>query len=189
MSRLIPRVLTPADLPLAELHAARLDGEVFSIDEFFSPLDEVPDLRLRGDALFALAGRGAVAELESAVWLYGLVMDPPLVHTVTVDRTHRITLPRTRRLRVRETRIFTDDIHRIGAMSVTSPVRTIFDILMAKDFTEVSRRHITSLLSKAGADLTKCRSRINAIPNMPGRHEALARLNSLGHPELTRYTS
>ena len=52
MARL-PPVLDTHDLPLAELCAARLDGELFAIDDGWAPLDE-PDLPAFRAAVTAL---------------------------------------------------------------------------------------------------------------------------------------
>ena len=52
MARL-PMVLGTDDLPIAELCAARLDGELFAIDDGWAPVDE-PDLPAFRAAVVAL---------------------------------------------------------------------------------------------------------------------------------------
>ena len=71
-------VLSPGPLPLAQLHAARLDGELFTVDERFSPVDEVETAWLRARALRSVAGSRMIAELDSAMWVHGLLALPPV---------------------------------------------------------------------------------------------------------------
>ena len=78
MARL-PAVLDTHDLPLAELCAARLDGELVAIDDGWTPLDE-PDLPALRAAVTALrAPRSLVIERMSAAWVHGALAAPPPV--------------------------------------------------------------------------------------------------------------
>lgn len=179
VTRLLPAVLHAAQLPLTELCVARLDGEVYAVDECFAPIDEVEDATTRALALKALVGDNAVAERESALWIYGVRSSPPLKHTLCVPRTNRAAPARTKRAIVRETRLRADDTRQIGGLQVTSPVRTAFDLLRSETFTEVERCAIAALFERFDVDADACRLRIDSVANLPGRTRALIRLAQL----------
>jgi len=185
VTRLLPAVLHAPQLPLPELCAARLDGEVYAIDECYAPIDEVPDARLRAAAVRALAGDRAVAERDSALWIYGIRAEPPHRHTLCVPRDHRVTLERTPRTIVRETRLQAGDTQWIGGLAVTTPVRTGFDLLRSTEFGAADHDALVALIARFGVDVRACRDRILTVRNLPGRHTALARLDALGRPDLS----
>src|SRR4029453_1226419 len=89
----LPAVLGTEHLPLAELCAARLDGEVFAIDDGWAPVDE-PDLPAFRAMVTALrAPRSLIIERMSAAWVHGGLDAPPPVAPFCVPlaarRAHR----------------------------------------------------------------------------------------------------
>lgn len=98
MTRL-PDILTPADLPLAVLCAARLDGHVFPLGAAFLPVDLPDTAHLR--ALAVLRGLGAPARFtsrliaagESARWIWGERPLPPAVHEMLELPGGRVSVP------------------------------------------------------------------------------------------------
>lgn len=195
VTRLLPSVLHECDLPLPELGAARLDGEVYSIDECFAPIDQANTSQARAHALWSLAGDRVIAEGESALWVYGHLNDPPRRHTVCVPRTNRITVHRAGRLVVRETRMAPGDTQLIDRMRITSPTRTAFDLVTGQVFGLREHAALVWLIDRLGADVSACRSRIGSTTHRPGRRAALDRLDAVdspsasNQPALTRYTS
>jgi hypothetical protein len=179
MTRL-PDVLSVADLPIAELCAARMDGQVIVVDECFSPVDQPVGPSERAAALRAIAGSRAVAHGRSALWVHGLSDDPPAVHTVWVARQDRGTVRRTRRLLVRETRFLDGDLARIGRNLVVSPVRMVFDLVRDEVFGPAEAAALTLVVAAFGLDPDVCLARIEAVPNLPGRRRALARWSGAG---------
>jgi transcriptional regulator with AbiEi antitoxin domain of type IV toxin-antitoxin system len=195
VTRLLPSVLCERDLPLPELGAARLDGEVYAVDECFAPIDQANTSRARAHALWSLVGDRAIAEGESALWIYGHLSDPPQRHTLCVPRTNRTTVHRTGRMIVRETRMAPSDTRLIDRMRVTSPTRTAFDLVMGPAFGTGEHAALVWLIGRLGADAGACRSRIESTTHLPGRRAALERLDAVAshgmpnQPALTRYTS
>lgn len=195
VTRLLPSVLNASDLPLPELAAARLDGEVYAIDECFAPIDQANTSRARAHALWSLVGDRAIAEGESALWIYGHLNDPPQRHTLCVPRTNRITVFRTGRTIVRETRMAEGDTQLIDRMQITSPTRTAFDLVMSPEFGPSEHAALVWLIRRLGADAAACRSRIETTMHLPWRRAALDRLEAVAdldvsnQPALTRYTS
>jgi hypothetical protein len=195
VTRLLPSVLYERDLPLPELHAARLDGEVYAIDECFAPIDQANISQVRARALWSLVGDRAIAAGESALWIYGYLNDPPHRHTLCVPRTNRQTLHRTGRMIVRETRMTHGDTQLIDRLRITSPTRTVLDLVMGQAFGSGEHAALVWLIGRLGADVAACRSRIGTTTHLPGRRAALERLDAVANrrvwnqPALTRYTS
>src|SRR5687767_11814124 len=86
-------VLTSSDLPMAELAAARLDGELFRIDDCYSPIDEVEQPRHRARALGAVLRDRLIAEQRSAAWIWGALDAPPPRHELCVATGARVRPP------------------------------------------------------------------------------------------------
>src|SRR6185437_8149276 len=129
MARPMTSVLRPGGvLAVAELNAARLDGELFTVDELFAPVDEVDDTRLRATAMLQLIGTRMIAELDSALWIHGIRALPPTMHRVCVSRTDRLKFAPSPRFVVREVTHRPHDVERIGELRVTAPPRILFDL-------------------------------------------------------------
>lgn len=195
MAHAMASLLGPGALSLAELHAARLDGEVYSVDERFSPVDEVDTAWLRAAALRSVAGTRMIAELDSALWVYGLLAFPPPIHTMCVARSDRIKFPPSRRIALREVTHSTGDVAEVAGLRVTVPGRILFDLAFSdrSDGADRARALLARWPPLAGA----CARRISAVPNLPGKGVALRRLDewsaagqeTAAQPALTRYTS
>lgn len=178
MTRL-PSVLSVVDLPIAELCAARMDGELVGIDECFVPLDQPIGMIERADALRAVAGPRAVAHGSSALWIYGLLETPPTVHTVWVSRANRSAVKRTRRVLVRETHFLDGDLARLGSSMCVSPVRIVFDLVCSVQFADAEAAILSRIVSGLDLDSNVCLARICAVPNLPGARVARARFRAV----------
>jgi hypothetical protein len=194
-------VLGPGTLSVAELHAARLDGELYAVDERFSPVDEAETAWLRAAAMRSLAGTRMIAELDSALWIHGLLAHPPAVHTVCVARSDRIKFPPSRRFVLREVTHAAGDTTEIAGLRVTVPGRVLYDLAFAE--AADAARHANGLIVRWPQLADACARRIADAPNLPGKGVALRRLAlwiaaadparerfvSERQPALTRYTS
>lgn len=188
-------VLRPGGvLAVAELNAARLDGELFAVDEAFAPVDEVDDTRLRATALLELIGTRLIAELDSALWIHGIRTLPPPLHRVCVSRSDRLKFAPSPRFVVREVTHSPHDVERVGELRVTAPARILFDLsVLGGDQTP---RDAAALIERWPQLATECVARVEEAPNLPGKIAALARLREwmaeagvTRQPALTRYTS
>ncbi|MGW4930708.1 hypothetical protein ACWEOH_16310 [Agromyces sp. NPDC004153] len=177
MARL-PSVLDTHDLPLAELCAARLDGELFTIDDGWAPLDE-PDLPAFRAAVTALrAPRSLVIERMSAAWVHGAIVAPPPVAQFCVPLKARIAVIGDHRAQVREVRIDDDEIIRFGGVPCTTPVRTAFDLLRDPGLDDDDI--VTAVASLAATHprlAAAVLDRFEAAPRLPHKATALARLD------------
>jgi hypothetical protein len=127
MTPLVPAALTQADLPLAELACARLDGELFALAGSWCPVDALDAPETRAGAIRPAAPRHAAAERLTATWIYGLGPEPA-VHQFCVDIGARTRNPPGAGVRLREVRLSSADTVLLGRLMVTTPLRTAVDL-------------------------------------------------------------
>jgi len=177
MARL-PVVLGTDDLPIAELCAARLDGELFAIDDGWAPIDE-PDLPAFRAAVVALrVPRPLIIERLSAAWVHGGLAMPPEIAQFCVPLSSRIAVISDHRATVREVRIDEADIVEFGRIRCTSVVRTGFDLLREPTFDDDRVEAVVGALIAARDGLASgLRHRLAAAARMPHKSTAIARLD------------
>jgi hypothetical protein len=186
----LPGVLSRLDLPLPELQAARLDGEVFALDECFCPIDEVEQQRHRAASLALLLPKRLIAEQHSAAWVYGAVPFAPQRHEICADTTARQRPTSLARFAVREVVIDATDIVELAGLRVTTPLRTVLDLArFSAQFTDDEIRIVGELLALSHFDFARCIGVLAARRNLPGKHRALGRLRRAAEgaqPPVTR---
>ncbi|MFD4420109.1 hypothetical protein ACFWN7_01205 [Agromyces sp. NPDC058484] len=177
MARL-PVVLGTDDLPIAELCAARLDGELFAVDDGWAPVDE-PDLPAFRAAVVALrAPRRLVVERLSAAWVHGGLATPPAIAQFCVPLSARIAVIGDHRATVREVRIEDSEIIELGGIRCTSIVRTGFDLLREPSFEAALVEQVVGAMIAARSTLgCELRERLDAATRMPHKSAAFARLD------------
>jgi hypothetical protein len=120
-------------LSLAELSAARLDGDVVELGDAYIPADAVETAALRAGSLLGVLGELLAATHVSAAWIHGALPEPPAKHTVqraVARRIHRIP---SHRIVYRDLAVDPGDLQRIGSVWVTTPVRTLVDLTRVGD--------------------------------------------------------
>ena len=127
MTPLLPAALTSADLPLTELHCARLDGEVFEVAGAWCPVDAHDGPETRAAALVSISPRHAVAERMTAAWVYGLTAEPNR-HQFCVDVSARTRKPLGSSIELREVRLGVQDARALGPQLITTALRTAIDL-------------------------------------------------------------
>jgi hypothetical protein len=147
--RLSP-VLVVADLPLAELHAARLDGEVYPLDHGFAPIDASPTRETRGAALAARAHPRLIAEQHTAAWVWGGLIDPPAHHEFCARIERR-----------------------------TRPLRTVVDLARFVDDHNAAEIDLLAALCLGDSvTLNECLAALNARPHLPNKRRAEQRIRA-----------
>lgn len=176
MARL-PPVLGTDDLPLAELCAARLDGELIVIGTGWCPVDE-PDLpSLRAAAVAPRLPAPLIVERRSAAWVHGALPSPPSVTECCVPHDERIAARTDPTRTVREVAISDIEIVEFGGIRCTSIERTAFDLL--RDATADDRSAVAAvraLVAIAPRAARGVRDRIEAAHRLPHKALALRRL-------------
>lgn len=187
MSRL-PAVLGTRDLPLPELCAARLDGELFALGAGWCPVDE-PDLpSVRAAAVAPRQPSRLVVERRSAAWVHGALPTPPSVSEYCVPYAGRSTTTIDPTCIVREVAIDDTEVTVVGGIRCTTPLRTAFDLLRDTDAADDEIIAIVrALLAGTPALQASLRARVGTAHRLPHKARALSRLESASRqPSLTR---
>ncbi|HUG51458.1 MAG TPA: type IV toxin-antitoxin system AbiEi family antitoxin [Terrimesophilobacter sp.] len=178
MSFRLPAVLSRSDLPEAELCAARLDGEVYGIDECFSPIDEVERPLTRANALASITPARFIAEQRTAAWVHGALAFPPAVHQFCVAARARAKPSHGSRMTVREVEIDDREIQSFGGIRVTTPLRTVVDLArFSRHFGSNEESIVTALLTIDDFGIDECRLALNLRHNLPRKRLALRRIS------------
>ena len=116
-------------LSTAELTAARLDGDLVEVGEAFMPADAVETRELRAASFRSIGGPERAVTHASAAWVHGAIPDPPLIHTLQRAGRRRAAFPVDARIRVRDVALPAGDVELISGVAVTTPVRTLVDLV------------------------------------------------------------
>ncbi|MEO6943589.1 MAG: type IV toxin-antitoxin system AbiEi family antitoxin [Lacisediminihabitans sp.] len=178
MSPRLPSVLSRLNLPEAELYAARLDGEVFAIDDCFSPIDEIEGSGHRARSLLPTPSMRLVAERETAAWVLGAVNRPPTRHQFCTTVSARVRVSSGLRLDVREVVLDNTEILVIDGLRVTTPLRTAIDLArFSADFGYRESVMVAALMTLGAFGVEDCADSMNRRKNLPRKQHALARIS------------
>lgn len=178
MTPVLPLVLAAADLPLAELLAARLDGEVFAVGGAFAPVDELEQPRHRAASL-AEANSRLIAEQRTAAWIWGALASPPALHEFCSTMEERVAHQVSRWITVREVVIEPDDIVTLAGRRVTSALRTCVDLArFSASFSDEERTIVQYLMDSAGIGMPEFRRNLDRRRNLAHKTIAQERLAS-----------
>ena len=173
-------VLTGVDLPLTELCAARLDGELFAIDEAYAPIDlpDGPIERARSIAPYC-QGR-LMAEQNSAAWIWGARAAPPAYHELCASLGARARPAFPLRTLVREVVIDETEFVVLGGVPVTTPLRTIVDLVrFGECFDDAESAVILALMRVGRVSIQSCLTELERRHNLPNKKRAKSRLAGL----------
>lgn len=178
MASLAP-VLRVGDLPLAELCAARLDGELVGVDACFIPIDVAAGPPVRAGALVGIWPTRLIAEQRTAAWVWGAATDPPARHQLCASVGARARASAPERCVVREVVIDSDEVVTVAGVRVTAPLRTLIDLArFGEPYDERQLLVVRSLMTIAGVGLDQCRAALDRRRNLPGKKLAWARLQA-----------
>lgn len=177
MTAYLSSVLSQQDLPLAELHAAKLDGELIATDSYFSPIDEPDDLRHRAQLLAAMVPHRMIAEQHSAAWAWGVQDLPPRRHQFCVAIHARVSISVAAPHQLREVVIDECEVTYVGGLALTTPLRTAIDIARNRHSYVTADHDVVAALMVLGEFRTEdCLRAMNRRRNLPQKNEALVRL-------------
>ncbi len=198
MSQRLPAVLSHHDLPQAELNAALLDGEVYVVDECFSPIDEIDQRSHRALALASLLPERLlperlIAEQRTAAWVLGALARPPFHHQFCAAIDARVRPSGMIRVTVREVVIEETDLLECAGLRVTTPVRTVVDLArFSPSFGDEEVRLVKNLMSLGGFGIEECKAMLDRRQNLPAKRLAHQRILAAAariYPPETLYTS
>lgn len=183
MSQRLPSVLSTVDLPLPELIAARLDGEVFALDGCFCPVDEIEQPWHRARAVHMGLSERLIAEQFSAAWVWGAADRPPQVHQLCVTSDARVMHSPAPWISVREVVIEPPEIAVIAGLQVTTPLRTAVDIARFSPlFDDRDEDAVVRLMTLGGFDAADCIAEMERRRNLPQKRQAVDRFGRCRPP-------
>jgi hypothetical protein len=177
----LPRLLTSRDLPEVELQAAALDGEVWRVADGWASIVDPDDARLRADALASALGSTVVAARGTAAWIWGARAAAPrrLEAVVPSSARHHDDRPG---VQVGEVLIDDDETVTIGRVRVTTPTRTVLDLLRADDWSDEAERLVRTLIADHRVDPRHVASLVRRHGRLPHRRRAASRMRTLVDP-------
>ena len=174
-SPVLDLVLSDADLPWAELQAARLDGELYDLGDAFCPIGELEAPRHRARAAIGRRSRRLIAELGTAAWVWGAAPLPArLQFAVTPDA--RARLSPDQHVTVREIVFATKDLVELDGVKVTTPIRTALDLARFEE--PFNLETVTRLAAIAEFDLNDCLAILESRSGIPLKNRALQNLTA-----------
>jgi hypothetical protein len=177
----LPPILTSNDLPLTELHALKLDGDLFMIDDAFSPVDHPATITQRARSLAVVCTSRLIAEQRTAAWVWGAVEYPPARLELCASIGARARVSDTGRISLREVVIDDSEVVALGGIRLTTPLRTALDLLRFQPSLDVTL--VTRLLRIGNLSIERCAAVLDARNNLPQKKLAAARLRELAsHP-------
>ncbi|WP_417562568.1 hypothetical protein [Microbacterium sp.] len=177
-------------LSAAELSAACLDGHLVELGEGYVPADAVETTALRAGSIAPLLSDTLAATHLSAAWVHGALPHPPGRH-----RAHRIVGPRphhivNRRVAYHDHPVPPSDVLRIGGVWVTTPGRTLADLV--RDPTDAHLHAARLMIATGAAQAALGVSWLEQSGPVHNKRPALALLRAwacdadVGQPEVTR---
>ncbi len=181
-------------LSMAELSAARLDGDVVELGEAYIPADAVETRGLRAGSLAEVLGDSLAATHLTAAWIHGALPDPPARHTVQRAVGRRLHRVPDRRLVYRDLAVDPADLVRLGGVWVTTVIRTLADLSRVGDPAHVRAAQLLAEADPASAELAI--AWLEERRQLPHRQAGQAVLDGAAiedavaaQDEVTRYTS
>lgn len=170
-------------LPMVELLALCLDGQIYRVGDAFASADTPDGPELRAHAFARTAPAWAVADRRSAAWIHGTRACPPPVPQVCVPVSHRGggTLAR---LDTAYRTLAADETAALAGIRVTTPLRTAHDLLCAPGrFADAEALEVRHLLALAGVTPAELDDRLRA-GRQRGRDLARSRLPRVARASL-----
>jgi len=177
----LPLVLDAAVLPLGELRAACLDGDLRMLGGFaFCSIDVPESPMARAEALAAAIPAGHVVERMSAAWVHGAHPAFPRPVQLCIRSTHRVRIRPSAAREVRQVVMADHELQRLGSLQVTGWFRTAVDIVRSEEqFPRSVADCVSTLLLAAGATPRDCAREFDRVPHLPHKRRAQQRLATL----------
>ncbi len=121
---------TASLLSLAELSAAKLDGDLFQLGLSYAAWGYDDSPRSRALSLVPHLPDGLIVDAQTALWVYGCIRTLPHVLTLCVPLTQRRRPRLNFSYRIREIRISPDEVCSFWGLSILTPVRLARDLLL-----------------------------------------------------------
>lgn len=169
-------------LSLAELSAARLDGDLVELGDAYIPADAVETRGLRAGSLRGILRDTLAATHLTAAWIHGALHEPPVRHTVQRAVSKRLHQIMGARLVYRDLAVALDDLLLAGGVWVTTPARTLADLARVADAEHEQAARMLSASVPGLAD--EAIGWLRAHPSLPHKRAALVFLRELAKEDV-----
>ncbi|MDN4615487.1 hypothetical protein P5G50_13615 [Leifsonia sp. F6_8S_P_1B] len=150
MTTLCPPLLDGSVMPLAELLALCLDGQLFRVGDAFACPDTPDTPELRARSLDGQLPADAILERGTAAWVHGTRSSPPGVPQVC-RRPGAVGGKPPAPVDLRRRMLAPDEVTAVGSVAATTPLRTAADLLLQEPFGGQEALEVRHLLRLAGA--------------------------------------
>ncbi|PZU46169.1 MAG: SAM-dependent methyltransferase [Microbacterium sp.] len=168
----------------AELASARLDGDVVELGDAFMPADAVETRELRAASLRPLIPECLALTRESAAWVHGALGPAPARHTVQRASAIRPAKVIDARLVYRDQQLEPGGAERISGVWVTTPERTLADLVCAELAGDSAGAAIAALAAWRPGLSTEALQVLERGTAVHHKRAAMARLRQLAAEEL-----
>lgn len=169
------------ELSIAELSAARIDGDLSGIADAFMPSDIPESAPLRAAALRALVPARLALCRTSAAWVHGAGSAPPVLHHLQRAVPERLRVQTPVGVVFHDVTTAPDDIIVLAGVAVTTLTCTIAD--MARTDTDDPR--LADLVAMHPEQLPPAIAHLERAGRLPGKRPGLRRLRAL-YDDVTR---
>lgn len=160
----------------SELSALRLDGELTPHYEFWEHID---DWRSRSFQVLSKEIHPLVLTSESAAWALGVIPSPQS-HTASTITVHRIRQPRNPEVKIEQRNLTTSEFWSEGMFGVTTPMRTITDLLRSGILTSTQSVDISRIVQQHFfLEIEEIISGLKEMVSYPNVRNAILRAQSL----------
>ncbi|ANJ26900.1 hypothetical protein [Agromyces aureus] len=174
----VPAVLGTDDFSIAELCAARIDGDLVAIAGAWAPIDEPDVPTFRALVVAHSAPRSLIIERMSAAWVLGARLAPPARAQFCVPIEARISVITDPNITVREVKIQASEVDAYGAVRCTSLGRTVFDLLRDSSAPDEQTTFVVASLLEEHLELEAAvRHRLEHTARLPHKSQAMSRLD------------
>ncbi|KQR54508.1 hypothetical protein ASF88_06930 [Leifsonia sp. Leaf336] len=182
MTTACPLLIDRSVLPLAELFALVLDGQLYRVGDGFATPDTPDTPELRAHAFGMLRPGRLVADRGTAAWIHGTRATPPARPQVCIERASRGRVPIG--FDAHQHALAAGDTIELAGARLTAPLRTALDlVLTSPGFDAPDALEVRHLLVIAGASPGDLRGRI-ACTRRRGSARAVLRLALVERTEL-----
>jgi hypothetical protein len=161
-----------------ELSSARIDGVLIEVGEGYMPPDLPEDPAARATSLTPILPPGFALCSTSAAWVHGVGDAPPVRHHIQRVSPQRRRVHPRHDVVIHEGRIGAGDVEVIGGVPVTTPLRTLSDLVRTGGDDEIDG-WMRRLAATAPDLVPRVHAGIAGRERMPGKRAALARIAAL----------
>jgi hypothetical protein len=168
------------EFSVAELSAARIDGEVVAVGDGFAPIGEPVDMRHRATALLGDLPPGYTVVGRTAAWVHGVGGRCPVpVEVGGSGPSSRWVRPyrSVRTMRIRDDHRVLVAVGRLD-VPVLSPVATVIDLARISD-SDADSALMTAVVRRCGIDRDSVLGALEDWAHLPGKRVVARRVESV----------